>query len=342
MDIRQFLDSNYYDNKYILRLILQEVFSFSKEQLYLNWHKEINENKLNKIREIYIKYVQENIPIEYLLWYTFFMWEKFMVNENTLIPRPETEYLVNYALEQLKEIYSGGLNLTLGSNIVIFDVWTWSGIIWINIAKHTDNLVICSDISKFALEIAKKNKENILWDKKNIVFLESNLLDFIDNGYKEIDEDLEICWTKEIKGSLRDNRDSETSSGWQISYETSSGWQNRVVYETSLELQNISLEWRKKTYIICANLPYVEKDFELDEYTKKEPASALFAGKDWLDLYRELLDQVIDMKNKRIILFFELMTKQAEALISEYKDLSFEILDTFHKNIKILKIIIEI
>ena len=91
-------------------------------------------------------------------------------------------------------------------------------------------------------------------------------------------------------------------------------------------------------FIICANLPYVEENFQLDEYTKKEPETALFAGQDGLDLYRELLDQVVKIKNKKIVLFFELMSKQAEALINEYKDFNFEILDTFHHNIKILKI----
>jgi len=293
MILKDLLQSDDYNDKYILKLILQDILNFSKEQLYVNWNKEIDNLQLTKIREIYTKYKQENIPIEYLLWYTFFMWEKIIVNKNTLIPRSETEYLVNYALEEIKE------------NTIIFDIWTWSGIIWINIAKHIDNLIICSDISKFALEVSKKNKENILWDKKNIIFLENNLLDFVNNGNEEISED------------LRNIR-------------------------MSLGLQNINSRWHKKTYIICANLPYVEEDFQLDEYTKKEPASALFAGKDGLDLYRKLLDQVFEIKNRRIILFFELMTKQAEALISEYKDLSFEILDTFHKNIKILKIIIEI
>jgi len=311
MNIRQLLQSDDYSDKHVLKLVLQDIFYFSKEQLYINWDKEISKDNFNKIKNIYTKYKQENIPIEYLLWYTFFMWEKFIVNEDTLISRPETEYLVNYALEEIKE------------NTIVFDIWTWSGIIWINIAKYTDKLVVCSDISKSALEIAKKNKENILGDKKNIIFLESNLLDFVNNG------DLRNNWKLII-----DN--------WKGDVEINGDLGNNGNFETSSEWANINLGWQKKTYIICANLPYVEEGFQLDEYAKKEPLNALFAGKDGLDSYRKLLDQVIEMKNRRIILFFELMTKQAEALISEYNDLSFKILDTFHKNIKILKVIVKI
>ena len=315
MNIKQVLDNQKFSDKYILKLILQDIFNFSKEELYLNWEKEVSANQFNKIDEIYRKYKQDNIPIEYLLWYTFFMWEKFIVNENTLIPRPETEYLVNYALEEIKNIQDKkNINLwnkkwyneiqkqvknddyskitKKNCNSVIFDIWTWSGIIGINISKNISNLVICSDISKPALEIAKKNKENILWDKNNIKFIISNLWEHI----KQIDS-----W--EFKIDDLKLKDCYTGS-----------------------------------YIICANLPYVEDNFHLDEYTKKEPKTALFAGKDGLSLYRKLLDQVIEIKNNNIILFFELMTKQVEALISEYDDFTFKILDTFHHNIKILKI----
>ena len=263
MNIKQLIENNKFNDKYILKLILQDVFDFTKEQLYLNWDKEITIEQFNKIEDIYKKYEQDNIPIEYLLWWTIFMWEKFIVNENTLIPRPETEYLIKYALEEIRK------------DSIVFDIWTWSGIIWINISKNISNLVICSDVSKEALEVAKKNNQRLNKNSKNIKFMISNLWDHI-KTYK-----------------------------WNL--------------------------------IICANLPYVEENFQLDEYAKKEPKTALFAGQDGLDLYRELLDQVVKIKNKKIVLFFELMTKQAEALISEYKDFNFEILDTFHYNIKILK-----
>ncbi len=264
MNIKQLLENKIFNDKYILKLILQDVFNFSKEDLYLNWNKEISIKQYKKIETIYKRYEQDNIPIEYLLWRTIFMWEKFIVNENTLIPRPETEYLVNYVLEEIRE------------NSIIFDIWTWSGIIWINIAKNINNWVVCSDISEWALLVAQKNKENILWKNENIKFIRSDL------------------------------------------------WEHIKDYKLNL--------------VICANLPYVEEDFKLDEYARKEPESALFAGQDGLDLYRKLLNQVIEIKNNDIVLFFELMSKQAETLISEYNDFSFDILDTFHHNIKILKV----
>lgn len=255
MIIKDLLQDKELKNKYILKLLIQHFFSFTKEELYKNWNKKIDENTLIQIKQSYKKYEKDKIPIEYILWYTFFMWKKIYVNENTLIPRPETEYLVNYAYNFLSK----------NKNNTIFDIWTWSWIIWNILNILTWKKIICSDISHKALQIAKKNN-------KNNTYLQSNLWEHLKN-YK-----------------------------WNLT--------------------------------VCSNLPYVADSFQIDKYVKKEPSTALFAWKEWLDLYIRLIEQIFKLENK-IECFFELTTKQWEILIKEF-NLNWKLLDTCHENIKIL------
>lgn len=90
-------------------------------------------------------------PIQYIIGQADFMGEKFIVNENVLIPRDETEILVRKAVEVIEKY---------GFKSVL-DMCTGSGIIACMIAKLTDSTVIGSDISTEAIEVAFKNMENL-------------------------------------------------------------------------------------------------------------------------------------------------------------------------------------
>ena len=253
------LISNLLSNKYFRQhsweffLILEDVLGISKEEVYAK-NFEINSKQLAEIKEKYDKFVKQKIPIEYVLGYTFFMWEKFFVNENVLIPRPETEYLVKYALEKEKNID------------VIFDIGAGSGIIWIMLWKLTWKKVVLSDISEKALKIAEKNAKKVC-PECEFEFVLADLWTYIENY-----------------------------SGKKL---------------------------------ICANLPYVDENFELDEYAQKEPSLALFASDEGLALYKKLLNQIQTGE-----FLFELTRRQATRL--KKLNPNFEILPTCHQNIKIL------
>jgi len=90
-------------------------------------------------------------PIQYIIGHAHFMGEKFIVNENVLIPRDETEILVRKAVEIIEKY---------GFKSVL-DMCTGSGIIACMIAKLTASTVIGSDISTEAIEVAFKNMENL-------------------------------------------------------------------------------------------------------------------------------------------------------------------------------------
>jgi len=104
-------------------------------------------------------------PIQYVLGEATFMELKIMVNESVLIPRPETEELVNWVLEDIEN---------LDDNLKIIDIGTGSGCIAISLSRLKPNLeVTAMDISNSAIEVAEKNalKNNV-----DIEFIQADIL----------------------------------------------------------------------------------------------------------------------------------------------------------------------
>ena len=90
-------------------------------------------------------------PIQYILGSAHFYGMEFMVNEHTLIPRPETEELVSWILKDVSK----------SDNLNILDIGTGTGCIPIAIAKNLPNArVYALDVSAEALKIAKRNAES--------------------------------------------------------------------------------------------------------------------------------------------------------------------------------------
>jgi release factor glutamine methyltransferase len=105
-------------------------------------------------------------PIQYIIGATEFCGLPFLVNENTLIPRPETEELVEWIVVESRKLATGGLK--------ILDIGTGSGCIAISLAKNLPNAeVFALDVSEKALAVAKKNAEN---NKVDVKFVKADIL----------------------------------------------------------------------------------------------------------------------------------------------------------------------
>ncbi|MBP6182729.1 peptide chain release factor N(5)-glutamine methyltransferase [Flavobacterium sp.] len=115
-----------------------------------------------------LEQLQQEIPIQYLLGKTSFYGLDFVVNENVLIPRPETEELVEWILESQK-------SKVKSQKVKILDIGTGSGCIAISLAKNIPNAqVFAIDISEKALATAQKNaQKNVV----NITFINQNILE---------------------------------------------------------------------------------------------------------------------------------------------------------------------
>lgn len=114
-----------------------------------------------------VSQLQQEIPIQYILGETEFYGLPFFVNKNVLIPRPETEELVSWIINDVN------YNKT-NSTLKILDIGTGSGCIPITLAKNLKNVdVFAIDISKKALEIATKNASQ---NDVSVNFIEENIL----------------------------------------------------------------------------------------------------------------------------------------------------------------------
>ena len=132
-------------------------------------------------------------PIQYLIGYVNFYGYNINVNENVLIPRPETEFLVDKVIKYSKKIFN--------NKIDILDIGTGSGAIGIVLSKEIDSNVTCTDISKSALEVAK---ENARINKANINLLESDIFGIIKGKFDIIVSNPPyISEDEEIEDSVR-------------------------------------------------------------------------------------------------------------------------------------------
>ena len=152
------------------RMLLEATLKKSKEYLIIYDNKEITPQE----REVYIKNVKKHIlgePIQYITGKQEFMKLNFFVTKDVLIPRQDTEILVEEVIRLAKNI----------ENPMILDLCTGSGAIAVSLAKYIKNVKIyATDISSKAIEIAKKNAE-FNGVKNNIDFIESDLFNKIKN-----------------------------------------------------------------------------------------------------------------------------------------------------------------
>ena len=148
-------------------VFLYEKTGFDRFQQRRFAHQELLISDEEELKEITSE-LKTGKPYQQILGHTEFYGKKFFVDENVLIPRPETEELVELAKIEIQNLKSKIQNLKL------LDIGTGSGIIPITLKKHFPNAEISAiDISEKALEIAKKNAD---FHKKEINFIQADFL----------------------------------------------------------------------------------------------------------------------------------------------------------------------
>ena len=151
-------------------LALNPDLTFSGEEIQL-WNSILEQLKLE-------------IPVQYLLGKTSFYGLDFEVNENVLIPRPETEELVEWIIQSTKvevgstKLEAGSGKLGVGSpKVKILDIGTGSGCIAVSLAKNIPNAqVFAIDVLGKALATAQKNANS---NEVNVAFIERNILEVV-------------------------------------------------------------------------------------------------------------------------------------------------------------------
>ena len=145
-----------------------------------------------------LKELESGIPVQYIVGNTNFYGDDFKVNRNTLIPRFETELLVEKTYNYIKKYFNK-------DKVKILDIGTGSGCIAITLNKLLDDSDVTGvDISSEALEVAK---ENNISNNANVKFIESDLFSNVNERYDVIisnppyisydEEIMNIVWNNE-------------------------------------------------------------------------------------------------------------------------------------------------
>ena len=150
-------------------ILLAEILKCKRLELYLSFDKPLAENEVQNYREA-IRKRGLRIPLQYIVGNVEFYGLKLIVNENVLIPRPETELLVEKIINESDKCVS----------LKILDIGVGSGNISLSILKNLPNTnVVAIDISEIALEVAKQNAElNLLQNRielKHFDIMKDNL-----------------------------------------------------------------------------------------------------------------------------------------------------------------------
>ncbi len=152
------------------KLLLANVLKCKKEELVIRFNEEIEASKQNEFF-CGIERLKQGYPLQYITGRKEFMGMEFLVNDNVLIPRADTEMLVEEAISFAKK------------GIRILDLCTGSGAIAISLAKYIeDSYIVASDISKDTLEAASLNAKRLLMDKQ-IEFIESDMFENIEQKF---------------------------------------------------------------------------------------------------------------------------------------------------------------
>lgn len=150
-EIRNALREHYPDSEALAlaKMLLVEAFGFSTLELYGGKDKEISGKRLDVLNEM-IARLKKNEPIQYVIGAEVFCGWTFEVNENVLIPRPETQELVRWIEADWKS----------DAPCRILDVGTGSGCIAISISKLLEGAEVEAwDISEGALRVARRNAD---------------------------------------------------------------------------------------------------------------------------------------------------------------------------------------
>jgi len=176
-----------------VELMLAEILQKTRMQLYLDYGKTIDEPALDRLRPL-VKRRAEGEPLEYLLGATTFAGHRVEIGPDALIPRPETEILLQAVVELIDP-----------AGLPVLDVGTGSGILALALARKFPQLeIIATDISPAALALARRNTK----DCGNIRHAKSDLMEdpSLPERLQMIVANLPYIPTGQIDGLMREVR----------------------------------------------------------------------------------------------------------------------------------------
>lgn len=176
MKIQELLQNQEYTQKRVLENLICYFLDISRENLRISLDQDIEESVINKIIQAYDDFVIQKKPLEYILWYVEFMRNKFKIDHRALIPRPETEYMIQAVNEHVSTLKPW--------NNILFDIGTGCGVLWLSVLLHNPSFFIEAYLSEYVdytLSLAQENLEIFKprLGKIKVNLVQSNLLNFV-------------------------------------------------------------------------------------------------------------------------------------------------------------------
>ena len=246
------------------KMLLKYLLKVEDSYLIIHQDIEVEEN----IKEDFCKKIrplQNGKPIQYIINQQEFMGINFYVDENVLIPQPDTEILVEEIIEICRK---RACNCQKGPKIL--DLCTGSGAIGISLAKYIeDNNITMSDISKKALEIARKNAvQNHVEDKCK--FIQSDMFENIESKF-----DIIVSNPPYIKTQVIENLDKQVQNEPILALD--GGQDGLRFYRLIIEQANKHLE---EDGILALEIGYDQKEEVMRLLKESDKYTDIYSKKD--------------------------------------------------------------
>ena len=189
-----------------IRLFAMDVAGCTYSTLILRMADEVTEEQAQKLR-VYVTERMTHKPCQYILGTQDFMGMEFATAPEVLIPRPETELLVEQACERLKKLIEKKRKQTGDRELRVLDMCCGSGCIGISVAKLVSDVSVdLADISDAAIILTKKNRERLQAD---CTVIQTDLFAQIEEKYDMIISNPPYIRTDEIPKLMAEVRDFE-------------------------------------------------------------------------------------------------------------------------------------
>lgn len=249
------------DSSIIAKILAEYILQIDRNQIIINEDKQIKEHEKTRYYFALIEIIQ-GMPLQYITNKQEFMKLEFYVDENVLIPRPDTEILVEEVIEIAKKS---------NEHINILDMCTGSGCIGISLSKNLKNadITMC-DISPKAIEIAKKNYEKNI-ENNEAHFIESNMFENITEKYDIIVSNPPYIETSTIK-DLSENVKKEPHIALD-------GGEDGLDFYKILISE--SLEHLNEEGYLCMEIGYNQRESVINLLNKSEKYKEIYSKKDF-------------------------------------------------------------